>query len=87
MHGSHSPAVEATGRLRKREFKNILCQVRELDRELVTAVFRNLVPETGYMSKFLSFFLTSASFLQCYQRAVKNLGKQLSFGYMLNLFM
>lgn len=62
MHASHSPAVEATGRLRKREFSNILCQVRELDRELVTGVFRNVVPETGYMSKFLSFFLLQLLF-------------------------
>lgn len=60
MHASYSPAAEATGRLRKREFKNIFCQVRELDRELVTGVFRNLVPETGHMSRpnfsLLSYF-------------------------------
>lgn len=57
MHAGPSPAVEATGRLRKREFKNILCWVRGVDRELVTRVFRNLVPEMSHaLSKFLSFF-------------------------------
>lgn len=63
-----------------------MCQVRELDGELLTGVFRNLVPETGHMScPNSSLFSVFSFFSAIVVGAVKSLGKQLSFGSVLNL--
>lgn len=39
--------MPASDRPRKREFKNILCQFRNLAVEHITGLFRNLVHEAG----------------------------------------
>lgn len=63
--------MPASDRPRKREFKNILCQFRNLAMEHITGLFRNSVHEAGLVSFPKSFVLFQLLFCNIIGKLLK----------------
>lgn len=63
--------MPASDRPRKREFKNILCQFRDLAMEHITGLFRNVVHEAGLVSFPKSFVLFQLLFCNIIRKLLK----------------